>query len=748
MPHRTTPAWVDRFHALVRRLSDTEQGGAFILDRGRTLPPGNPPSTDIDEEEDDLFGTPVPEDVFHDLDDTDLGELPAPPTAPRPRRPVTPRPVPDLPLLLAALHFARAFTPRETAALFAPAALTVIHVGPAAALEPMGTLLSYAVVPRGRAIDRIGRARAPGTVILLHPSGTGHSEVRHLADSLTDALALPHPCLVLLADGIDLPPALAAVLPPARTLPPLDGAGLRALLAARFPAHTRRALAGATRVLPADAALGALTLPALSCAFREPTPPLVVAALHRLAAARRPRGVARAAAGDPDLALFDPAQPAVQVARRALGDLALWRAGKLGWADVPNGLLLAGPPGTGKTWLARATAAAGHLPLVTGTIAEWQRANTLGPMLAAMEETFADARAHAPCLLFIDEIDAVGTRFERTHNSNYDDKVIAAFLTAIDEIRQVEGVILMGATNRIEGIDPAVIRAGRFDRKVALDRPTLDGLTVMLTGLLRADGIPAAQITELARAGLGLSPAELATALRTARATARAAGAPLTAERVRQALGKGTHMTSALAWRMAVHEAGHAVIAARLGFALDRISLGTGGAFVEWHRPVQPGTRAAHAGTIALLLGGRAAEEFILGEASSGAGGSATSDLAHATTLASALEARLGLGESGLAWNPATLATLLADPEHSARVNAHLAAGEAKARAIITALRPVVEALARALLAAREIAGADLVAWIDLIRAAKDGEPESVPAMVPEETEVDLLQHLADMPIG
>jgi DNA polymerase III delta prime subunit len=744
MPHSTSPTWVDRFHALVHILSrpssDNWSAAGFgaATRRGRGTPPSDAAQDAVDDDTADI------EAIADPIDDL-LDRLEQKPKA---RPPV----VPTVDLLYAAARLAHGLTAAQTAAMFAPGAVTVIRVGPEHAMAPMDSVITTAVVPRGMTIERSAKARGAKTVFFLRLTSDTSLGLRLFEGNIAEVLALPHPCVILLSDEVTLPPGLAGVLPAPHVLPPIDRAAIRAMIAARFPDLSRRAVAAATRTLPTDDALAALGLPALGLAFRQTSPAKVVACLFRLTAPRRAARSTIAADG-PHLDLFDPEQAAVQIAQRALGDLALWRAGKLRWSDVPNGLLVSGPPGTGKTWLARAVAASGGLPLVTGTFGEWQRAHSLGPMLAAMCETFEAAREAAPCVLFIDEIDAVGTRLDRHHNSSYDDKVIAAFLTQVEAIRQVEGVILMGATNRADGIDPAVIRAGRFDHKVTLDRPTLGGLRVMLTGLLKNEGFTPEAITDLARAGLGLSAADIAGALRLARSTARAAKRPLTPDAIREALGGKMQIPPALGWRIAVHEAGHAVVAARHGFSLDRISLGAGDAFVDWRGTRLSGTLDDMRKTITVLLGGRAAEEVLLGDASSGAGGGATSDLAHATTLASGIEARLGLGASGLVWNPTDLSLLLTDTRHRARVEGHLADAHAAAREIVTTLRSLVEALARDLMRERELTGAALAEWCARIGAAGEDMGAGVELRgsdYPDEITLDedLLRELADVPIG
>ncbi|MET4130648.1 hypothetical protein ACSSV6_004005, partial [Roseovarius sp. MBR-38] len=169
--------------------------------------------------------------------------------------------------------------------------------------------------------------------------------------------------------------------------------------------------------------------------------------------------------------------PALLAARRMVADLLLWKAGQVAWSDLSRSTLFYGPPGTGKTWLARAMGASAGIACVTGSFAEWQAAGHLGDMLREMRKTFAEARSRAPCILFIDEIDAVGSRASRDpHNSNYRTQVINGFLGEMNAIALQEGVIVVGACNFIDRIDPAVLRAGRFDLKIKVPLPDAAGL--------------------------------------------------------------------------------------------------------------------------------------------------------------------------------------------------------------------------------------------------------------------------------
>ena len=166
--------------------------------------------------------------------------------------------------------------------------------------------------------------------------------------------------------------------------------------------------------------------------------------------------------------------PALRAAQQIVRDLRAWKTGSVAWTDLTRTLLLYGPPGTGKSWIARAMGNSAGFAVVTGTFGQWQAAGHLGDMLREMRKCFAEAGAKAPTVLIIDEIDAVGSREDpEQHNRSYRTQVINTFLAEMDAIAREEGVIVVATCNHPDMIDPAVLRAGRFDMKVAVPLPPL-----------------------------------------------------------------------------------------------------------------------------------------------------------------------------------------------------------------------------------------------------------------------------------
>ncbi|RVK25961.1 AAA family ATPase, partial [Sinorhizobium meliloti] len=153
-------------------------------------------------------------------------------------------------------------------------------------------------------------------------------------------------------------------------------------------------------------------------------------------------------------------------------DLALWRRQQLTWADVDRGLLLSGPPGTGKTLFARALATTCEAELVATSVSRWQSYGHLGDLLGAMRKSFEIAVERRPSILFLDELDSVGDRasFSQDH-AHYATQVVNGLLELVDGQERLEGVVIVGATNWPEKIDPALLRPGRLDRHIRISLP-------------------------------------------------------------------------------------------------------------------------------------------------------------------------------------------------------------------------------------------------------------------------------------
>ncbi|UIK04808.1 AAA family ATPase [Neorhizobium galegae] len=169
-------------------------------------------------------------------------------------------------------------------------------------------------------------------------------------------------------------------------------------------------------------------------------------------------------------------------------DLADYLVGDLAWFDMSTKLLLSGPPGTGKTTFARAMCNSLRIPLVVTSVSTWLQGEYLNAVLDRMANTFAEARAQAPCILFIDEIDGIGTRVSTSRQyADYWNACVNKLLELLDGAVRSEGVIVVGATNRPNEIDEAIRRSGRLETHIEIPRPDIPALAGILAHHLGAD---------------------------------------------------------------------------------------------------------------------------------------------------------------------------------------------------------------------------------------------------------------------
>lgn len=401
--------------------------------------------------------------------------------------------------------------------------------------------------------------------------------------------------------------------------------------------------------------------------------------------------------------------------------------GRIPWSQTDRGMLLAGPPGCGKTALARAIAKDCGVRFVECSAARWQMAGYLNDHLAAMARDFAEARRFEPSILFIDEIDSIGNRDQFTgSNAAYHTQVVNALLAELQGFSGRGKVIVIAATNNAENVDPALRRAGRLDRVIKVSLPTIDALEKVFEYYLRTHGVPQGpesdiELRPLAEAAFGKTGADVSLAVRGALRRARRAGRtlrqddllaelfdrPLDRDLTRPLRGEGLR-------RVALHEAGHALVRLLSGSGFGRIgyvsivpradgSLG----FVAL-KPDNDAATMSRSDYLALLdvtLGGRAAEEVFYGPegVGAGSGGGETSDLARAATLALDMVCRLGLGGAPrIHWRET--------PTEADRKEAEDLIDQAYARArdLIAARRDLAERIAAALIERQEMSGEEL----------------------------------------
>ena len=327
---------------------------------------------------------------------------------------------------------------------------------------------------------------------------------------------------------------------------------------------------------------------------------------------------------------------------------------------IPKGALLVGPPGTGKTLLARAVAGEAHVPFFSLSGSEFVEM-FVGVGAARIRDLFQQAEAKAPCIVFIDELDALGKmRVQSPLGSNEErEQTLNQLLAEMDGFDSRKGVIIMGATNRPEVLDPALLRPGRFDRQVLVDKPDVKGREDILR--IHSKGVkigPKVDLKIIAARTAGFAGADLAnlvneSALLAARNDKTAVGPEdfeAAIDRLVAGLEKKRVMSTKEREIVAYHESGHAIVATVLP-GLDpvhKISIvqrGFGALGYTMQLPLEDRylmTRTELFNQLAVMLGGRAAEEIALGEISTGA----QNDLQRATEIARAMVTEFGMSDT------------------------------------------------------------------------------------------------------
>ena len=328
-------------------------------------------------------------------------------------------------------------------------------------------------------------------------------------------------------------------------------------------------------------------------------------------------------------------------------------------ASMPKGVLLVGPPGTGKTMLAKAVAGEANVPFFSMSGSEFVEM-FVGMGASKVRDLFKQAKEKAPCIVFIDEIDAIGKKRDGQMGGNDErEQTLNQLLTEMDGFEGNTGVIILAATNRPESLDPALTRPGRFDRRVPVELPDLKGREAILK--VHAKKIKVADdvdFNKVARMASGASGAELANivneaALRAVRDGRKFATQSDLEESIEVVIAgyqkKNAILTDKEKWTVAYHEIGHALVAAKQtnSAPVQKITIipRTSGA-LGYTMQVEKGnhylmTKEEIENKIATLTGGRAAEEVRFGVISTGA----SNDIEQATKLARAMVTRYGMSE-------------------------------------------------------------------------------------------------------
>jgi ATP-dependent Zn protease len=419
-----------------------------------------------------------------------------------------------------------------------------------------------------------------------------------------------------------------------------------------------------------------------------------------------------------------------QVAEDLIDDIRAAQSGQIPWSAVDKGLLLIGAPGTGKTALARAIAKECGVKFVVASTSSWQSAGALDAHLREMRSTFAEARQYAPAILFLDEIDSIGNRERLTEGNSqsaqYQTEVINALLEEIQGIGTNDTVVVIGATNYPDNVDPALRRAGRLDQTVEIPLPNIDGLEQIFEyhlSLFQAAGGKVADVNPraLAQLAFGLTGADVEFFVRGAARRARRENRPVSQQDlVAEVTRRPRRPDSAPRLgvedmhRVAVHEAGHTVarvISSTRGEDVSFISIvprmdGSLGFTATVPDDTQVMTRRTMLERLETILAGRAAEEVIFGADNIGAGAGGpdrNSDLAVATRFATLIVSQSGLGDDGgLRW--ATQPTAAQEQQ----IDDLLRDCYKNIRAHLVAQRPLLDRVAAALVDKQEMGGDDL----------------------------------------
>ena len=421
-------------------------------------------------------------------------------------------------------------------------------------------------------------------------------------------------------------------------------------------------------------------------------------------------------------------------------------------ANMPKGALLVGPPGTGKTLLARAVAGEAKVPFFSISGSEFVEM-FVGMGAARVRDLFKQAQEKAPCIVFIDEIDAIGKRRDNGQFGGNDEReqTLNQLLSEMDGFDGSKGVVILAATNRPESLDKALLRPGRFDRRIPVELPDLQGreaiLKVHARNVRMADNI---DYGTLARATAGASGAELANiinegALRAVKMHRNVVEQEDLEESIETVIAgyqrKGAVISPAEKKVIAYHEIGHALVAAmqKHSAPVHKITIipRTNGALgytmqISENDSVLM-TKEELFNKIVTMTGGRSAEEVVFGSITSGA----SNDIEQATKLARSMVTRLGMTEEFdmmatevvanryLGGDAALQCSETTAGKIDAKVLALIKEAHAKARTILQDNREKLDVLAQYLLEKETITGEQFMALLQQEQAKEDAEEKT-----------------------
>ncbi len=443
-------------------------------------------------------------------------------------------------------------------------------------------------------------------------------------------------------------------------------------------------------------------------------------------------------------------------------------------ARIPRGVLLIGPPGTGKTLLARAVAGEAGVPFFSISGSEFVEM-FVGVGASRVRDLFEQAKRNAPCIVFIDEIDAVGRQRGAGLGGSHDEReqTLNQILVEMDGFDTNTNVIIVAATNRPDILDPALLRPGRFDRQVVLDRPDINGRKAILQ--VHAKGKPLdkdVDLEVLAKVTPGFSGADLANLLNEAAIlAARRSKKIISMAEMHEAVDrviagperKSRVITPKEKELTAYHEAGHALVASRLPNAdpVQKISIVSRGMMGGYTRLLPEEdryiwTRAQFKDMLAYSLGGRAAEQLVFGEITTGA----ENDIQQATRIARKMVTEYGMSEKlgprafGHKQEMVFLGRDIGEQRNysekvaeqiDAEVQEFINAAYEQAQQVLMDNRPKLDQIARKLIEVETVDGAELQALLSAAppeeapeRERETTTPEPIPVAAEQITDEEL----------
>lgn len=495
------------------------------------------------------------------------------------------------------------------------------------------------------------------------------------------------------------------------------------VIAATIKAVTGRVARG----IPPDLGAGLTFDEIAACIRQKSTPKECVDRLER--AAKTKRRVEVMGVEVPEIKDLHGYGEAKTWALNLIDDMQAWRRGEIELADIDRNVVLASPPGLGKTSFVRSLARSTGLPLIATSVGAWfaNSPGFLDSVIKQIDEVFASARAVGPAILFLDEIDGIPNRATISpRNSDWWLPVIGHMLTLLDGATSAStsNLIVIGATNHPEKLDAALTRPGRLNRFIHIERPDEKALEGIFRQHLGAD-LAETDLGEVAKLAVGFSGSQVVEWVKAARRSARTAKRPMILADVIDAVAPPDQRPHELLLRVAIHEAGHAVVAhaAKVGDvrAISIVAQGANGGITRIDHDRWATTRDGLERYVLHMLGGRAAEEVILGDVGAGSGGAETSDLSTATRTLGLIHMGIGMGDTLIyRGDYEEVPRLLSiNPPVAMKVEADMRRLYSQARDICQRELALIEAVAAELIKCRHVDGKRFLEIVEQVQSPR-----------------------------